>query len=668
MGKSRRNRGGASQRRDPIAKPIKPPADPELAAIREATIMPILNDLKSADPKSRTKAATAITNIIQQPKCRKLLLREQIVHTILTQTLTDAALESRAAGWGILQVLAEEEEVDFCVHLFRSEVVTAMQFAAATLTEQLRDGQTFAKLPQAEAAFVTSIIASIVALATALAEAGDDLLQAVASSADITNLLFLLIAQGAGESSRVSNLLADSLACLMVLTEDNGSLSGKVFSTKPCYEALCRLKDLQTGDGVLACAALHSVLAALEESKHAAQIPDEDDSALVSTLVYAVSSIKSNTESSGQGWSDPFEQQQLALETLAAIGTTLNSVNVSDAAAKTPKQDAAASKDDEDMGDVDAAAAAAAADDEDKEEEHEDEEEDEDEDEEMDQDEMEADMEMVTGADVPDENIDDLPVLKALLDRAVPELVRVASMQPEDDQALQLQAHALSALNNIAWSVSIIDFDEPQNRGIRHAWTPVGLSLWTSVVTPILASDTADMQLATSVTGLAWAVARTLSSQDAIRADGHHEKFMSLYTATRGLPDQDDADPFQRLSVKCIGVLGQLATDPCPVDTNRAIGAFLLDVLAGDAPASPADAVEVLNQLFDVYGNEDFQYDKDVFWAGGFLARFDTLLPKMRTIAKGVDKKQFPELKTRADEAVLNLTRFLAYKRKKKSE
>ncbi len=132
MGKSRRNRAGA--RKDPLAKPVKPPSDPELAALREAKILPAIKDLKSTDTKKRTAAASAISNIIQDTKCRKLLLREQVVHTILNETITDTALESRAAGWGILQVLAQEEEADFCIHLFRSDVLTAIEYASKNVS------------------------------------------------------------------------------------------------------------------------------------------------------------------------------------------------------------------------------------------------------------------------------------------------------------------------------------------------------------------------------------------------------------------------------------------------------------------------------------------------------------------------------------------------------
>lgn len=128
MGKSRRNRNRAN-RSDPITKPVKPLSDPELVALREARILPVIKDLQSPEPKSRTAAAGAIANIIQDVKCRKLLLREQVVPIILTQTLTDNSIESRAAGWEILRVLAQEEESDFCVHLYRLDVLTAIEHA-----------------------------------------------------------------------------------------------------------------------------------------------------------------------------------------------------------------------------------------------------------------------------------------------------------------------------------------------------------------------------------------------------------------------------------------------------------------------------------------------------------------------------------------------------------
>lgn len=115
-------------------KAVKPPTDPELAALREKRILPVIKDLRSSDPKARSAASSAVANIVQDEKCRKLLLREQIVQILLTETLTDASLDSRAAGWEILRVIASEEESDFCVHLFRLDTLTAMQYAAKNVS------------------------------------------------------------------------------------------------------------------------------------------------------------------------------------------------------------------------------------------------------------------------------------------------------------------------------------------------------------------------------------------------------------------------------------------------------------------------------------------------------------------------------------------------------
>lgn len=137
MGKSRRNKANG-HRADPMAiKAVKPPTDPELVALRDNQILPVIKDLRSSDPKARSAAASAVANIVQDEKCRKLLLREQIVPIILTETLTDASLDSRAAGWEILRVIVSEEESDFCVHLFRLDILSAIEHAVKAVSARL---------------------------------------------------------------------------------------------------------------------------------------------------------------------------------------------------------------------------------------------------------------------------------------------------------------------------------------------------------------------------------------------------------------------------------------------------------------------------------------------------------------------------------------------------
>ncbi|PON29472.1 hypothetical protein TGAM01_v201721 [Trichoderma gamsii] len=546
MGKSKKSRAG--HRSDPVAKTVKPPSDPELAALRESKILPIINNLKSADPKSRSTAASVISSIIQDTKCRKLLLREQIVYTVLTQTLTDAALESRAAGWGILQVLAQEEEADFCVHLYRQDVLTAIEFASKLIQDKVLSKEApFAKLPKAEKGFISSIAASLVSLLMALAEAEEEILESISNNNPITSLLFSLITYTSqDDEDPISAIRGDAMACLMVLTEDNTNLAKYITSTPgsiACYETLVSLKDEVSGDGVLACTVLHNIYASLLEVKNLSpKIDVADDADLISTLTKAMAGfVPGQSEANGSG-----------------------------------------------------------------------------------------------------------------------------CLQPTDDLSLKIQGHALSALNNIAWSVSLIDFSEDSNNDVLGAWTPVARALWQQVVSPILASDTADVDLATQVTSIAWAVARALHGETPLQPN-EHRKFVSLYQATKGAPAlQDPEDPFQALGVKCVGVLGQLALNPAPVDLNREIGTFLVTLVAGLPGTPTADAVEAFNQVFDIYGNEEYAYDAEVFWRSDFLKHLEGTMSKAKAMAKSVNKSQQPELRDRADEVVMNLTRFLSYKKKHK--
>lgn len=673
MGKSKKPRAG--HRSDPVAKAVKPPADPELAALRESKILPIINDLKSADPKSRSTAASVISSIIQDTKCRKLLLREQIVYTVLTQTLTDAALESRAAGWGILQVLAQEEEADFCVHLYRQDVLTAIEFASKLIQDKILSKEVpFVKLPKAEKGFISSIAASLVSLLMALAEAEDEILESISNNSIITSLLFSLITYTSqDDEDPISPIRGDAMASLMVLSEDNTNLAKYITSTPnsiACYETLISLKDDVSGDGVLACTILHNIYASLLEVKNLSpNIDVADDSDLIPTLTKAMAGfVPGQGEANGSGWSSPSEFQQLALETIASIGTSLG-VEMGGSAQLFTKKEfgsgaAAVGKergDENDDEDMDEAASDAGDDIEGQ-----DGDEDDDEDDEMNEDEIEADMDMVTGVDHGDDNIDDLPTLKSLIQIAIPELIRLASLQPSDDLSLKIQGHALSALNNIAWSVSLIDFSDDSNNDILGAWTPIARALWQQVVSPILASDTADVDLATQVTSLAWAVTRALHGETPLQPN-EHRKFVSLYQATKGAPAlQDPEDPFQALGVKCVGVLGQLALNPAPTDLNREIGTFLVTLVAGLPETPAADAVEAFNQIFDIYGNEEYAYDAEVFWKSDFLKHLDGTVSKAKLMAKSVNKSQQPELRDRADEVVMNLTRFLSYKKKHK--
>lgn len=531
----------------------------------------------------------------------------------------------------------------------------------------------FTKLPKAERLFLLNMASSLVALTTALAEAQDEILLAISANHCIVRLLTTLICTMDDPSDQASALRADSMACLMLLCEDNEGLAKRLLSSpdSSCFHSLMDLRTNINGHGVFACGVIHNIFASLAGTS-ASAIPGGagDDSLLIPTLAKVLSSVGSEQRTAdGDGLSLPEDCQELALEILASIGTELNSGEAKPSNGL-PRGDGEGAGDDEDMGDVDGDVdenGPLAGEDETQS----------DNADEMDEDEMEADMDMVIGAgDQSDQDgIDDMPVLKSLLQMAIPQLIRIARIQVGDEAPMSVQRLALSALNNIAWSVSLLDFSDSTNEAIQRSWDPVGRRIWADVVVPIISSDTADLTLATQVTSLAWAVSRSLRGAPAAAqplAADEHRKFMALYQSTRGATSATDtageagrADPFHAIGVKCIGVLGQLALDPAPIDRNREIGTFLVTVLDGVTETTPAaDAVEALDQIFDIYGDEALPCDKHVFWKESFLRHLEDAVPKARAMAKSVDRKRQAELRTRADEVVMNLTRFIAYKRK----
>ncbi|CZS88810.1 hypothetical protein WAI453_010603 [Rhynchosporium graminicola] len=657
MGKSKpriRNKN----RTNPAAKPI---TDPELAALRDQRILPVLKDLQSPDLKARSAAARAITNLVEDQKSRKLLLREQIVRILFEQTLTDSNLETRTDGWGILRNLTLEEEPDFCIHLYRQDVLTAIDGVLKTIVQTIESQDTpLQKLPGAQQEILWNLTSSIISLVASLAEAQEEIAEAISKDSTIITFLFGLLTV-----STPSHIQNEVLSCLTILTEDNKILDQQVVDGD-WLKGLLRIKDAETIDSIAACGVLHNVFVTMKWFDHNTPVEGASDAMLIPTLVKYMehSRPQSNGTNGHTLSSSPDEVLQLVLEITASIATSLQ-----EALEHGSRNEKTFEGFDEpvnaDIGDMEDLDIRDNGEEEDVKEEESDGE--------MNQDEIDAEMEMVLGED---SNEEDSPSEQATLDLLVrhvaPQLLSLA--RPLQD-ANPIQEHALSALNNIAWTISSIDFSSGHLKRLQNSWATITQSIWNDLVSPVLASNTADIELASSVTSLAWAVARSVKGTIQIKPD-EQRKFMALYQASKGLDNpsngdpkaKDETDAFQGLGVKCIGVLGSLAMDPAPVELNREIGIFLLTTLSALPDVPAADTVEALNQLFDIYADKSYSFDEPVFWGDNFSKHLEEIQPKAKQLAKSIDKRKFGELRSRTDEAILNLGRFLVYKRRERKQ
>jgi hypothetical protein len=537
-------------------------------------------------------------------------------------------------------------------------------------------------LLKAQQRLVWDITSSLLTLIGLLALAREEILQAVVKNQTVLRLLFRL----ASTDIAPQEMFEETLSCLTALSEDSLELGQAMTNDQEtqCYDVLLKLATTGTGPrAVLSCGVLHNVFSSLQWLDHSPGKDGACDAVLVPSLARVLEQVTpSGTPANGS--SSHAEITQIALEILASIGTDFQETLVK--GNRAPLDPAKANEEwngFDDAGadameamDLDQGSDAGAEEDEAEEDEDEDDEEEDGDDDDSITSDMEADMGLVAGEEGSGAgDINDLPTLRELIQRAVPQLIRLTNIPANSEETLTIQSHSLSALNNIAWTISCLEFANGENAHIFGAWLPTAKKLWRKAIAPILDADSADLKLATQVTGLAWAVARTLNGETP--SDGsQHRKFISLYHAAskspaqqqQPEPGQDDGseaqeDPFQGLGVKCIGVLGSLARDPAPIEVNREVGVFLMTLLSSDA-APPADIVEALNQLFDLYGDEQAPCDKEVFWKDGFLKHLEEFVPRMKVLVKGVDKRAQAELRTRADEALLNLGRFVQYKKK----
>jgi len=520
---------------------------------------------------------------------------------------------------------------------------------------------------------------------TSLSEAQDEIAAAISNISEVVGFLFAVLTSKLGlvmllfksnvspeltQRSTPARIQRESLSCLTALTEENKTLCEKIVALDSWLNDLVLIKDSHGFLAVTACGVLHNIFTSLQWFDHNTPKDGASDSMLIPILVSSIEQASQEAGTNGHEDSSPDEILQLALEITASIATSLQ--EALEHGSKYEKtfegfddKDEIKINDDDKMDD-----------DEDLSDEQDQEE---DEDAEMNDDEIQEDMALVLG-DGPDD--DGGPLEEQTLDRlvrdAAPRVLILAlpskTSSPEQDA---VQLHALETLNNISWTVSSIDFTAGQLKGLQTFWSSLAEKIWNQVIRPVLASNTADIELASSISSLAWAICRSLPGTIQPKAD-EQRKFMALYQASKHLPSpeanvpkagtDEEVDSFQGLGVKSIGVLGRLALHPAPVELNREIGVFLITVLAGIPDTPAADAVEALNQIFDIYADKSYAFDGAVFWSNGFYEHLEGILPKAKKMAKGIDKRKFGELRARADEAVLNLGRFLKYKRTEKNQ
>ncbi|KAI9732368.1 MAG: hypothetical protein M1834_001575 [Cirrosporium novae-zelandiae] len=663
MGKTKR-KDKSHQGPDPVAgRPVKLPTDPETLALRNQKILPIVEALKSLEPKKRSEAAIAITNLIDDEKCRKLLLREGLVQILIGQTLSDSDPNVQVAGWGVVRNLALEEGPDFSVHLYRQGILTPLESALQMVyTTILAPDASFQKLKVSEQQSVWSMTESLMNILSSLASSTDEVVVPLSNA----NLLLEIQTELLTSDLVLENIKASILSYLQAITEDNDFMTAKISAISRLWSTLCKYQSQKSLAAITACGVL---LNAAELHIKNRSLPKQQKERLdminFEDIVAAIDlTLEDIRKADPQQFMELAKPLHLTLEVVASFATFIGSLStdpssVDDIEFSGFDDDDPATEDNDgdiDLDEMEAISGAAGGDFEDLKE----------------NDAMEVvnkNAEQNSAGLVKDpHNATD--VRMHLMGRTV-QLI-LPFIKSNNSSVL---SDSLSALNNICWSQPEYNVLFEYSKNIQ----PICQQIWQDCIRPVILSNTADITLASQITTLAWGLARC---SNLYVSDEELTKFMALYQASRTLgsppkvPNNGKANPNSSLSATktvgtlgpaCIGLLGTFARQPAiAIPRNQTIGTFLVKLVV-DLPETPADdVVEALNQLFDIYADKDFPYDEPVFVQGQFLGHLEVSLQKVQKMAKKIDERKEPEARSRANEAVLNLRAFIKYKKQER--
>ncbi|KAJ3208578.1 hypothetical protein HK099_008690, partial [Clydaea vesicula] len=119
----------------------------------------------------------------------------------------------------------------------------------------------------------------------------------------------------------------------------------------------------------------------------------------------------------------------------------------------------------------------------------------------------------------------------------------------------------------------------------------------------------------------------------------------------------------EAVRIKCISMMGYFGKQQGYVERNKIIGESLMELLIKEETPLILKS-EILNSIYDIYADKNFDYDEPNFVKSGFLAKLKLFFPNFRGLVKKLDKRKFRDTRERCEEALLNLKHFILYKEK----
>ncbi|KAJ8102942.1 hypothetical protein POJ06DRAFT_59476 [Lipomyces tetrasporus] len=566
--------------------------------------IPLIKKLSSVNPKDRALATSAIANLIENPVIRRALLKERLVQTIIEQSLTDTSEAVVVEGFGVLRNLALEEGYDVCVFLWRKDILGVVSSYLGKIRTSI------ALLENSSAAQKTllfNLIDNILSLLTSLGGSSDDICESIVFRFPDLPIFVLDILANSSIPDFVKVIAAENL---YVLSESNATYIDKVQGSGFTLDAKLSVPVQMYMSGVeynvfeasrTASIDLLDIVRSVNECLRAIDVR-EVFKIMQPTTVDGIVKPTAYDENYRAAQSS-LASVQVGLELLTEISEVLVTRSQHGRQDRTvPHEDINDNDDDRDQMDI-----------------------------------IEDDREILA-EDETIGGVDD-PVVGLLLEALLPVVIEFLEFR-------ELRSRSLQSLNNMTWTFHSLLPDWGNSRA--H-------SLWRRIFA-LLSSDDLDLDSRTSSVGILWACAK---SKPLFVPEFSISDVRWLITAIQQAGDAPEAHEYK---VRIVGLLGTLAIPHVDMDVTKEISIFLLTQVLAVQNKHPEIVIEALDAIYDIFGDKTYPFDHEIFIKGEFLNHLTNVQPQVKQMAKKIDRRKNLRLRTKADEVVVNLQRFIEYK------
>ncbi|QLQ80815.1 hypothetical protein HG537_0E01700 [Torulaspora globosa] len=616
MGKSHKKSRASRARLNPIGSGRNEQSKDD--GLVKKKLQPLLEKLHSAVPNDRAMALGSTSVLCEDSYMRKLLLKERLVQIVLSKLLNDNNTDIVVESFGLLRNIALEEGYDVSTQLWRADIWMSIDQGFCKLLESLsglQSGEGQAVKNSGESRRLLFDYAdNLLSLVVALANGSDDILRQVLERAKLERLFEVIIGL---LQYGVTKLPVAVLNTVLDLLYDFSSESFQFIEAVANNEYLATfvrsLPDQMNTPG------FNELTKVLIQGVYLQFLDMDITFQQANDIIHAVcDSVKGiDLEQVNKDLSVVCHDEELIKSKDSQVAQKIKHYTVARSNAMMKLQS------------------------------------------------IEISIDLITSiiemiASLSEEKKRPLP--NSLL-----ETLMVYLPQIFDSLSRQFTSRILIAWNNLLWLYLTLEINFFDLEGEPYK------NLWEFVYS--VKEEEIDIKL--GKLSVVWVLLKTITMQSDPNAwlstlQLNNDMNFVNSTIENYNKDMNNSDISREdaieLGQRYCGILSTYATFQNQIQINEIIGKFILEQLC--SPNLPAMLLaDYTNSLFEIYGDENFDYNQPVFVQNNFLDILRTkVVPNLKSQFKLVDKNKDPLIKERCTETFNTLDSFIQYKKNELAE